>query len=155
MANLDKNTGSLQGRHMGILRSRASRLLLNRLSVEISLLLAHCEGNPNATVTGGFPSHSAESVSMSWRHHWSSQYIALWKMLNCRHFSDDIFKCIFSMKIAKFLQISLRVIPKGPINNNPASVQIMAWCRLGDKPLSESIVIWYSDAQMLHSASMS
>ena len=67
MANLDKNTGSLQGRHMGIPRSRSSRLLLNRLSVEISLLLAHFEGNPNATVTGGFPSHSAESVSMSWR----------------------------------------------------------------------------------------
>ena len=28
-------------------------------------------------------------------------------------------------------------MPKGPINNIPALVQIMAWPRPGDKPLSE------------------
>ena len=32
---------------------------------------------------------------------------------------------------------SLKFVPKGPINNIPALVQIMAWRRPGDKPLSE------------------
>ena len=33
-------------------------------------------------------------------------------------------------------QISLKFAPEGPIYNTPALVQIMAWHRLGDKPLS-------------------
>ena len=32
-------------------------------------------------------------------------------------------------------------VPKGPINNIPALVQIMAWRRPGDKPLSEPIMV--------------
>ena len=35
----------------------------------------------------------------------------------------------------------LKFTPKGPINNNPALVLIMAWCRPGDKPLSEPTMI--------------
>ena len=35
--------------------------------------------------------------------------------------------------------MSLKIVPKGPIHNIPALVQIMAWRRLGDKPLSEPI----------------
>ena len=37
-------------------------------------------------------------------------------------------------------KFSLKFIPKGPINNIPALVQIMAWRRLGDKPLSEPMM---------------
>ena len=58
------------------------------------------------------------------------------------HFSDDIFKCIFlneDIWISK--TISLKFILKGPINNNPALVQIMAWRCPGDKPLSEPMVL--------------
>ena len=33
-------------------------------------------------------------------------------------------------------------IPKGPINNISALVQIMAWCQSGDKPLSEPMMIF-------------
>ena len=32
-------------------------------------------------------------------------------------------------------------LTKGPINNIPALVQIMAWCRPGDKPLSEQMMV--------------
>ena len=32
------------------------------------------------------------------------------------------------------INIWLKFIPKGPINNIPALVEIMAWCRPGDKP---------------------
>ena len=60
---------------------------------------------------------------------------------NGRHFADDVFKCIFLNKnVCILLQISLKFVPKGPINNIPSLVQIMAWRRPGDKPLSESMM---------------
>ena len=56
------------------------------------------------------------------------------------YFPDDIFKCIFfSENVWISLKISLRFVPNGPINNIPALVQIMAWRRPGDKPLSETM----------------
>ena len=36
---------------------------------------------------------------------------------------------------------SLKFVPKGPINKIPALVQIMAWRRPGDKPLSEPMMV--------------
>ena len=39
------------------------------------------------------------------------------------------------------IKISQKFAPKGPINNIPALVQIMAWRRPGDKPLSEPMVV--------------
>ena len=53
------------------------------------------------------------------------------------------------------IEISLKFVPKGPINNIPALVQIMAWRRTGDKPLSEPMVTQLNDAYMRHSAPMS
>ena len=62
---------------------------------------------------------------------------------NRRHFADDIFKCIFlNENVWITIKISLKFAPKGPINNIPALVQIMAWRRPGDKPLSEPM--WVS-----------
>ena len=56
---------------------------------------------------------------------------------NRRHVADDIFKWIFLNKNAWILiKVSLKFVPKGPIDNIPALVQIMAWRRPGDKPLS-------------------
>ena len=47
---------------------------------------------------------------------------------NGRLFADDTFKRIFLNENAKIsIKISLKFVPKGPINNNPALVQIMAW----------------------------
>ena len=52
-----------------------------------------------------------------------------------RHFADDIFKRIFLNENVRILiKISLKFVPKGPINNNPALVQIMGWRRSGDNP---------------------
>ena len=39
------------------------------------------------------------------------------------------------------IKISLKFVPKGPINNIPPLVQMMAWRRPGDKPLSEPMVV--------------
>ena len=61
---------------------------------------------------------------------------------NRRHFADDIFKCIFMNENVWIpIKISLKFLPKGPINNIPALVQIMAWRRPGDKPLSEPMMV--------------
>ena len=45
-------------------------------------------------------------------------------------------------KYINLIKISLKFVPKGPINNIPASVQIMAWHRPGDKPLSEPMMLY-------------
>ena len=61
---------------------------------------------------------------------------------NGRHFADDIFKCIFSNENVWIpIKISLKFVPTGSINNIPALVQIMAWRRPGDKPLSETMMV--------------
>ena len=61
---------------------------------------------------------------------------------NGRHFADDIFKCIFlNQNVWISSKISLKFVLKGPINNIPALVQIMAWRRPGDKPLSEPMMV--------------
>ena len=39
------------------------------------------------------------------------------------------------------IKLSLKFVPKGPINNNPALVKIMAWRRPGDKSLSELVMV--------------
>ena len=60
---------------------------------------------------------------------------------NRRHFTD-IFKCIiWNENVSSLIKISLKFIPKGPINSIPALLQIMAWHRQGDKPLSEPMMI--------------
>ena len=54
------------------------------------------------------------------------------------------FSSAFSwMKMFEFHwpKISLTFVPKGPINNIPTLVQVMAWHRPGDKPLSEPMVV--------------
>ena len=57
-------------------------------------------------------------------------------------FADDTFKCILlNENIWIAINISLSFVPKGPIDNIPALVQIMAWRRSGDKPLSEPMMV--------------
>ena len=53
---------------------------------------------------------------------------------NGHNFTEDIFKCIFFNENI-LIQISLKSVPKDPINN------IMAWRRPGDKPLSEPMMV--------------
>ena len=59
-----------------------------------------------------------------------------------RHFADDIFRCIFFKENTCIsINISLKFVPKGHINNIPALVQIMAWRHPGDKPSSGSMMV--------------
>ena len=61
---------------------------------------------------------------------------------NCHHFADGIAKCIFlNENVWISLTISLKFAPNVRINNIPALVQIMAWRRSSDKPLSEPMMV--------------
>ena len=61
---------------------------------------------------------------------------------NGNHFPDDTFKYIFlNENIWISIKISLKFVPRGPINNIPALVQIMAWRWPGKKTLSEPMVV--------------
>ena len=61
---------------------------------------------------------------------------------NGRHFPDDIFKWIFfNENVWISINISLKFVPRGPINNIPTLVPVMAWRQPGNKPLSEPMIV--------------
>ena len=61
---------------------------------------------------------------------------------NRRHFADDVFKCNFlNENVWIPIKSSLKFVPQGPVNNIAALVQIMAWRRPVDKPLSEPMIV--------------
>ena len=65
---------------------------------------------------------------------------------NGRHFQEDIFQHIFVNENEWIsIKISLKFVPKCQINTILALVQIMAWCRPGDKPLSQPMTLpqWF------------
>ena len=62
-------------------------------------------------------------------------------------FSKTIF---FNENVPIPIKFSLKFVPKGKIDNNPALVVIMAWRRIGDKPLSEPMLAQITDAYMRH-----
>ena len=70
---------------------------------------------------------------------------------NGHHFTDDIFKYIsLNENCCISIEISLKCVPKNPIDNMPVLVQIMAWRLLGDKPLSETMLSQFTNAYMRH-----
>ena len=61
---------------------------------------------------------------------------------NDRHFADDLSKCILlNENIWISINFSLKFVAKCQIDNIPSLVQIMNWHRLGDKPLSEPMMV--------------
>ena len=65
--------------------------------------------------------------------------------------ADDNFKCIFFNENDRiFIRISLKFVPRSPIDTKPALVQVMAWRRTGDKPLPELVLTQFTDAYMRH-----
>ena len=65
---------------------------------------------------------------------------------NGRHFVDDILNAFSWTKNCIFIKISLKVVPKGPIENKWAFVQAMAWHRIGDK---RQVITW-TNADPVH-----
>ena len=81
-------------------------------------------------------------IGLGWPVQGKDDFNTLRPRQNCRHFADDTFKRIFLNENVRIsIKISLKFVPKGPINNIPALVQLMAWRRPGDKPLTEPMVV--------------
>ena len=70
---------------------------------------------------------------------------------NGRHFVDDIFRCIFvNEKFCDLIESTLKIVHKGPVDNNTALVQTMAWHQISDRPLSEPMLTRFTDSYMWH-----
>ena len=65
-------------------------------------------------------------------------------------FADDIFECIFLNENRIPIQISLKFVPRTPIENKPALVEAMAWRQTGDKPLPEPLMTQLTNTYMCH-----
>ena len=60
---------------------------------------------------------------------------------NGQCFADHILKCILLFeKFHILFQMSLKIIPWGPVDNKSALFQAMAWQKTGDKPLFEPLM---------------
>ena len=78
----------------------------------------------------------------TWHRFYRAWFHTLRPRQNGRHFADDTFKPIFlNENIRISIKISLKFVPKVPVNNMPALVQTMAWRRPGDKPLAEPMMV--------------
>ena len=53
------------------------------------------------------------------------------------------------------IQILLKFVSNGPIDNKSTLVQVMVWRRTGDKPLPESMLTQFTYAYMLHNEEIS
>ena len=50
-----------------------------------------------------------------------------------------------SENVIILIRISLQFVPMDAIDNKPALVQVMAWCRKGDNPLHEPMLAQFTD----------
>ena len=109
---------------------------------------------------GRWPSFKVEEDSWNWIQmvYWIGQW-SFWLIWmnsslpgqNGRDFADDIFICIVvNETFCILIEILLKFVSKGLIDNDQAMFKIMAWCRRGDKPLSEPMRTWFTDAYIRH-----
>ena len=61
------------------------------------------------------------------------------------HFADSILKLIFMHENCVLMQ-------NCPFNNNPALVQILAYCQTGEKPIFEPMIVLFTDPYIHHSS---
>ena len=74
---------------------------------------------------------------------WISSRISHWGRDNMATIYQTTFSTEFFLNenVWILIKVSLKFVPKVPINNIPGFVQIMAWRRPGDKPLSEPMMV--------------
>ena len=76
---------------------------------------------------------------------------------NDRHFADDVLRCNYmNEKFCILINITVKFVPKRPIDNNPAFIAIitqhwiMAWCQINNSQLSGQMLTRYTDAYRRH-----
>ena len=64
---------------------------------------------------------------------------------NGSHFTEDIFTCIFlNEKVWIVIEMLLKFVSKDQIYNKSSPVQVMAWRRIGDRPLPKPMMTQFS-----------
>ena len=76
----------------------------------------------------------------------TSTHVTLDKMADI--LTDGNFGCFLNENERIPIQISLKRVPRSPIDNKAASVQAMVWRRTGDKALPEIMLTQFPDAYM-------
>ena len=108
-------------------------------------------------------SRPAETLHINWKvtdghimqpgeysHNKTGSVLTHWGWDKMDAISDAIFECIsLNENVWIMTKISLKFVPRGPINKIPLLVQIRAWRRPGDKPLTEQMLVslpiyWHS-----------
>ena len=90
--------------------------------------LCNTPGCDGAGVMSNFDGHNGTKRTKST--HWDQDKMA------------TVFQTTFSnANIWILFKISLKFVPNGQINNSPELVEILAWRRSGDKPLSEPMMV--------------
>ena len=65
--------------------------------------------------------------------------------------AEDIFECIVVNENDRIpIQMSLKFVPRSPIDNKLTLVQVMAWCQTSNKPFPELMVTQLIGAYMRH-----
>ena len=120
-----------------------SKKFLFQTDSEQQVLSQYCSLRwPGAHTPQGISSHNAGLHLIMPPCILSQFVITLRQMQNGHRFAEGTLKHIFLNENVIILnKISLKFVPKGPFNNLPALVQIMAWRRSGDKPLFEPMVV--------------
>ena len=119
-----------------------------------------CDGVSQLIATAASPS-LFRSTNKSY--HWNNDYSNVLNTTSCRYgvnnlsvthmadiFVNDIFKRIsLNGSVRILIGISLNSLPSGGVDSKSTLIQIMAWRRICNKPLSEAI-IYFSEIYMRH-----
>ena len=73
---------------------------------------------------------------------------------NGRHFADISNPIFFNENVRISISISLKFVPKGPIDNKSALEQVRTWHRMANKPLPEPALTQFNDGYMRHLGEM-
>ena len=130
--------------------SRAN-LIVSRLIIQLArgnheIGTASCEANSQNMGKSANHVYSNNKLSISW-----TKFYFAWCLIYVPGIlltpPGQNFRYIFLNENDRIpIRIWLKFIPRSPIDNKPALIQVMAWRRAGDKPLPESIMTKFIDA---------
>ena len=78
--------------------------------------------------------------------HWHIEAETKWPSFRKRHIQMHFLEWWY----INLIYISVKFVPLSQINNIPALFQIMAWRRPGDIPLSEPMIVYFTDTCLRH-----
>ena len=132
LTTIGSDNGLSPGRRQAIIWSNAEILLHWTLGTNFSEILSEID-------TFSFKQMRLKMSSGKWRPYCLKTKMAaiLSHDKKAAIFPDNIFEWIFwNENVWISINISLKFVPRGPINNIPTLLQVMAWRQPGDKPLS-------------------